>query len=106
MTNSKDEFLVVSDLQEKAPAIVRINGKKMELKLISSTEKTGRPKNGDTFTRVYGSANIKLSMHYKTNFVCEKDDESCEVIRYSVDTVLKRGSENSELKNMKGDCGC
>jgi hypothetical protein len=106
VTNSKNEFLVVSDLQDKAPAVVRVGGNKLELKWISSTEKSGSVKKGDTFNRVYGDANLKLKLNYKTTFVCGKDDESCEVTRYSVDTTLEEGKKKSEMKNLKGDCGC
>lgn len=106
VTNSKGELLVVSDIQDKAPAVVRVNGKKEELKWISSTEKSGTPKKGDSFSRAYGNANLKLKLEYKTTFVCGKDDESCEVTRYSVDATLEEGKRKSEMKNLKGDCGC
>ena len=106
VANSKDETLIFSELQEKAPAIVRISGQKKVLKWMSTTEKSGSPKKGDAFIRVYGNGSAKLKLNYKTTFVCGKSDESCEVTRYSVNTTLEDGKKKSEMKNLKGDCGC
>lgn len=106
VTNAKNEFLVVSDLQDKAPATVRLNGQKIKLKWLSSTEKTGKPKVGDIFNRVYADGITQLKINYKTTSVCGADDESCEVTSYSVDTILHHGKKKSELSGLKGDCGC
>ncbi len=106
ITNSKAEFLVVSDMQEKAPATVRINGQKRELKWISSTEKNKNPKKGDTFSNVYAEGNVRLKLNYMTTFVCEKGHKSCEVTKYLVNGTIEDGKNKSRMKDLKGDCGC
>lgn len=104
--NSKNEFIFNSDLLEKSYAIVRVEGRKRNLKWHSSTEKGGELKKNDTFTREYGDGKMKLKLNYKAMFVCPVDSETCEVTRYSIQAILQEGSKKSDTKNLRGECGC
>lgn len=106
MTNSKGEYLLSADLLDKASVTVRIEGQKKILHFVSSTEKTGDPKKGDSFTRIFSDGTIKLKLNYRTLFACPPDSESCEVTRYSVDGTLEAGKRTSKFKNLRGECGC
>lgn len=101
-----DETLVWSELGEKEPAVVRVDGTRKELRWISSTERSGTPRLGDRFQRVYSDGSLKLTLRYVTTFVCSAGDEGCEVTRYRVNTLLEQGTARSQLRNLKGDCGC
>lgn len=104
--NAENNTLVWSELADKAPAVVKVDGQRRELKFVSSTEKPGNARLGDRFRRVYASNQLRLTLDYVTTFVCGAQDEGCEVTRYRVNSLLEKQGARSQLRNLKGDCGC
>lgn len=113
--DAKEHFLIsVKDMDYTTldgkvthhPAIIKLAGKRYELKWISSTEKPGRPYRGERFTKIYSDGTVRLVLNYRTTFVCPPKDESCEVIRYAVDAILTNEGQVYRLTGLKGDCGC
>ena len=106
ITNSKNDYLLASDLLDKASVTIRAEGRKRDLKFVSSTEKKSDPKKGETFTRVYADGKLKLTLNYRTTFACPPDSESCEVTRYAIDGEISEGTRKNTFKTLKGECGC
>ena len=104
--NAKNEYLLSADLLDKASAIIRVEGRKLDMKFVSTTEKKKEPKKGDTFTRVYSNGPTTLKLNYKTISACPPDSETCEVTRYAVDGLLQNGKHKQNLKHLRGECGC
>ena len=112
--NKKNEIIVYSDLESKSLATININGTSTKLKLISTTDKGGKERKGNTFTNLYGNEKTRLNLKYTTVRVCAEKDESCEVTKYSVnllleDNINKKGEDypnKSELVGLAADCGC
>jgi len=105
--NMQDDF-VWSDLLERAPAVIKLDGKRRELKYISSTEKKTVRK-GDSFSKVYRDGKTELKLNYKVTFACPQNSleaEGCETTGYSVDLSLKDGSRKLKMNSLKGACGC
>ncbi|WP_413291274.1 hypothetical protein [Bdellovibrio sp. HCB337] len=106
ISNKLGEYLVFSEPEANAPAIVRIDGVKKELKAVSSTQKSRTPRLGDRFYKTYSLGKIKMRVNYNTTFVCSAPDNSCEVTRYSVDIRLEEGKRKNVLTDLLGECGC
>lgn len=104
--NKKGQTLVFSDLEEKAPATVRVDGQLEKLAWSKSTKRGLDPVKGERFSQVYIKGAVRLQLDYKTTFVCGKKDESCEVTKYDVNASLSDGPRRTRLPNLKGDCGC
>lgn len=107
-TMKGEEFstLLFSEYGNGSPAIVKVNGRRLSLPFVSSTEKEENPQIGDRFTKVYSDGKLKITLDHETNFVCGPQEEECEVTGYKVDAVLERGNVRTELKSLEGDCGC
>jgi hypothetical protein len=104
--NDKKETFVMSGMPEFAPAIVKFDGKVKELKFISSTEKNAPRKPGSTFTRTYGADKTKLKMDFKISVLCAPDFKGCKEDEYVVNTLIEDNERKTELKKLKGHCGC
>jgi hypothetical protein len=112
--NEKNEIVLYSDLDAKAPTTINLSGTVAKLKFISTTNKDGMEKIGNKFERFYGNEKTRLNLKYTTVRVCDGKDESCEVTKYSVNLLLednidKKGEDypnRLELKGLAGDCGC
>jgi hypothetical protein len=123
--DAKGHLLIASELgsliDEKGvehwpPVFIKIAGQRHELKWVSSThpstiQKQGvrvtiNGRRGDRFSRVYEGKDIRLTLNYKTTFVCSPKDESCEVTRYAVDATLMIKGQTHRLTGLKGECGC
>lgn len=98
--------LVFSQLELKAPALVKVDGSLRQLLWVSSTEKDGRPRVGDRFVKVYSDGELRLTLQHRTTFVCAENDEGCEVTRYRVNATLEKDRQRIVMKNLYGDCGC
>ncbi|MBI2335568.1 MAG: hypothetical protein HYU97_02260 [Deltaproteobacteria bacterium] len=104
--DAKGHFLVASDIEEKSSAIIKIAGKRYELKWVSSTETSAKPRLGARFSNVYESGPIRLELNRKTTFVCSPRDESCEVTGYVVRMILTIEGQTYRWTGLKGECGC
>ena len=94
-----------SDLKDKAPGVIKIEGKKHRLKCVGSTAPV-KPKAGDHFTKSYAKGALKLRLNFTVLGVCAPTDESCEVTSYEVNTKLESGPSVLEETKLKADCGC
>lgn len=106
VSNEQGDYLVFSEPEADAPATVRIDGKKRELKAVENTQKSRAPRVGDRFYKTYRDGKLKMRLDHKTTYVCPAKDDSCEVTRYSVDIRLEEGKRKNVLKGLLGECGC
>jgi hypothetical protein len=101
-----DEGAQIGEKVIHAPAIIKVGGKKYELKWISSTEKTPVPKRAVRFTRTYANDKSRLILNYKTTSVCSPKNVDCEYTGYAVDAILTMDGQTHRLTELKGACGC
>lgn len=88
------------------PAIIKISGKRYELKWVSSSEPPIIQNRGVRFSRIYEGNSIRLELSYKTIFLCDPKDEDCEVTRYAVDAALTVNGKTHQFTGLQGSCGC
>jgi len=102
----KKQFIVSIDIIDKFPAIVRFDGKRHELKWVTSTEPTVGNRVGDTFIKKYASDGVELVLNFTTTKICDPKDDHCENTDYSVDLYLKDHQRELKFQRLGGSSGC
>ena len=95
-------YTLLSDSEENA--VMNIDGKDMNLKLVSHREPRGASKKGDRSTWTYSRVGIKVRVDFVVTGLCPPNDEACEVIYYDATITVTRGN-NKQLVIVKGVCG-
>lgn len=85
------------------PTFMHIDGKDLQLKLVSESGKL--KKVGDTLERTYRSGDVEVTAHFKAIWVCPEDQTSCEVTKYRVTFHVTKGAM-SQTVEATGDVGC
>jgi hypothetical protein len=97
-----ERYILLSDSENNA--VMNIDGKDTNLKLVSQGEPKGDLKRGDRFTSYYGTKGTKVQVDFLVTRVCDPNDESCEVTYYDATITVSRGINKQGLK-VKGLCG-
>ena len=85
-------------------AVINIDGKDIELKLINRREPKGGPKKGDRSTWNYAAKNVSARVDYVVTRVCDPNDEACEVTWYDATIAVASGKRKRVVK-VTGICG-
>jgi hypothetical protein len=97
-------FLDVDDV-----AMVHIDGKDVELKLVKSDENPDsnyKNKVGDKYRKIYRAGEIMVYLDYVLTEVCgPTSDKFCEWVEADGTITIQRGERKQTIK-VKGGCGC
>ena len=97
-----ERYTLLSDSEDNA--VMNINGKDLNLKLVSHNEPHGVLKKGDRSTWTYSRQGIKVRVDFVVTGLCPPGDEACEVTYYDATITVTRGN-NKQLVIVKGVCG-
>ena len=97
-----ERYVFLSDYEDNA--VMNIDGKDTNLKLVSRREPKGDPKKGDRSTWNYSAKGTTVRVDFVVTGVCDPNDESCEVTYYDVTIAVTRGNDKQVVK-AKGLCG-
>ena len=86
-------------------AILNINGKDIEFKLIKKGKLPAKEKIGSRHTDEYAANGFTVEVDYLTTRVCLKGDEECEATFYDATITVSKGGIKTIVKT-KGACGC
>lgn len=87
---------------------INLNGKDIQLKLISSNQAKVSSKKGSRFKEIYTGGKVTVEIDYIVTWTCAADapeDESCETTKYDVDITFSQDGQRNLIK-AKGECGC
>jgi hypothetical protein len=86
-------------------AVMNLDGRDVDLKLIGSTEPKNPYSAAKRFTKTYEGGGYKLKLNYRSKDFCPPKDKPCEAAWYEVLITVSRGGQSSRLKTL-GTCGC
>jgi hypothetical protein len=86
-------------------AILNVNGKDTEFKLVKEGKRPTNQKIGSRFSDEYAANGITVNIDYLITRVCLKGEEDCEATSYDATITATRGKIKSIVKT-KGACGC
>jgi hypothetical protein len=85
--------------------VMNIDGRDIHLSRDPSSG-AGRPSRiGDRVVKLYTAESVRVETTYTTTWVCPPDTEGCEVTRFDVTFVVKRGDQIETVKAV-GGVGC
>lgn len=91
--------------EDEKTAILNINGKDTEFKLVKKGKRRESEKIGSRHSDEFTANGIKAKVDYLTTRVCLKGEEDCESTSYDVTITLMKGDLKKAVKT-KGSCGC
>lgn len=96
-------YIFISDL--KGRAVMNINGRDTQLKLVRSTKSRKPPRKGDRSTYWYASEAIVVRVDYTFDGACPPDVDTCEIFGYYRATIqVTAGSLKKSIAG-PGLCG-
>lgn len=84
-------------------SLMNIGGSDVELALAS--EHGTLEKVGDVMERTFKGHDVLVKAKYRVTWACPKDDDSCEVTRFTVSFDVSKGSKQQTVR-AAGDVGC
>jgi hypothetical protein len=97
-----ERYIFLSDYEDNA--VMNIDGKDTNLKLVRRREPKGDPKKGDRSTWNYSAKGTTVRVDFLVTGVCDPNDESCEVTYYDATIAVTRGNDKQVVK-ANGLCG-
>jgi hypothetical protein len=97
-----NDLVYLAELDDSR-SLMRIDGASVEFKLVEKKGSLNRV--GDTLEKTYRSGVIQVKARYVATWVCPKNDESCEVTKYSVTFEISKGDQKQTIEAI-GDVGC
>lgn len=104
-SGKEDPRWVFMSGEEEKRAFIRVDARNIEMKLIQSTNPSGRERVGSRSTRIYAGKGIRVSAVYVATKVCDVHDEACEITLYD-GTFTLRNDQRKRTARLKGVCGC
>jgi|HubBroStandDraft_6_1064221.scaffolds.fasta_scaffold837546_1 hypothetical protein len=101
-SNSSERFIFLSDLENHA--VMNINGRDVQLALVSSRDKESDLKKGDRSEFRYRGSGVEVVVRYVVTGLCAPKDERCEVTNYAGTITVTVGSVMRVL-TAQGICG-
>ncbi len=92
-----------SDFSDKA--WMNLDGKDLELSLVSPPASGRRERVGARRNEIYKSGSYKIEIQYVTTRICPPKDESCEAVWYSAMITVTKNGLSGKIKTI-GLCGC
>jgi hypothetical protein len=97
-----DGFVFLAEYDESR-IVMNIGGSDVELRLAEARGQL--TKVGDVSERKFVSGDVTVSARYKVTWVCPEDSDSCEVTKFDVTFLVKKGAQ-SETVDAAGSVGC
>lgn len=97
-------FVFLAEYDESV-VVMNIDGTDVRLTLDASSGSGYPSRVGDRVTKLYTAASIRVEATYTTTWVCPPNTESCEVTKFDVTFVVKRGNQTETVK-ATGAVGC
>ncbi len=98
-------FIFSAELDEKE-AYIKLDGKKIKLKLVSKVDYKGKPRVGKKSSRKYVAGGVIVVVEYVVTSVCDPQDESCEFTGHSGTLTVIKDSRIQKMTKLTGGCGC
>jgi hypothetical protein len=99
---TEERYVFLSDFD--GHAVMNIDGRDKELKLVESSGANREPRKGDRSTRRFRSEGVEVIVKYVVTRVCTPNDEKCEVIGY--DAVISVTTNlGQRTVRARGVCG-
>jgi hypothetical protein len=97
--------LVLLAEYDESLIVMNIGGSDVRLGLDAASG-TGHPRRvGEQVTKVYTNGAVRVTATYKAVWVCPPGQEGCEVTRFDVTFVVRRGDQ-VETVSATGEVGC
>jgi hypothetical protein len=84
-------------------SLMNIGGSDVDLAITSEHGALQKP--GDVLERTFKADGVLVNAKYRVTWTCPKDDDSCEVTRFTVSFKVAKGSKQ-QLVRATGDVGC
>ena len=91
--------------EDRNSAILNVNGKDTEFKIVKEGKRPINQKIGSRFSDEYAANGITVKIDYLITRVCLKGEEDCEATFYDVMITATKGELKTIVKT-KGACGC
>lgn len=90
---------------DESVVVMNVEGADVRLSLDPGSQ-TGHPAGvGERVTKVYTAPSIRVEATYTATWVCPPNQEGCEVTRFDVTFVVRRGDQVETIRGA-GDVGC
>lgn len=91
--------------EDQKTAILNVNGKDTEFKLVKEGKRPNNQKIGTRFSDEYAGGGIVVKINFLITRVCLKGEEDCEATSYDATLTATKGKLKTVVKT-KGACGC
>jgi hypothetical protein len=100
--NTEDRYVFLSDFDGRA--VMNIERRDKELKLVKSSGANRPPRKGDRSIQHFRGEGVEVIIKYVVTRVCAPNDEKCEVIGYDA-AILVRTNLGERTIRARGVCG-